>query len=319
MVDGTGPEIDCQRTCLTRQVMRRHPAILCVALAAALSACAKPTSVTPSRSGQDHPLVQDLADANSRDAAYCGILRLRLFHRPADAYTDTCGPVTEVVTAPQPAGSPLFIMFTKPVFEIEREPIRRGPAGTFTIVDRNGYMVPVFSGANVVHYESEVFAYSPQGHIAIGHVFGMSSRGSSFDAGSWSVQTLHIVPTAVSQQPALSVAIGAPTFGFDDDCAGNFWSWRYRDVDADGWPEIEIGPRTDAEGHIIPMATFRWSNTDHKYVGPSGSIADQFIQFRPRDRSAFDAYAGAWRSMQEKRTGYRLSWCRSESTTVTVR
>jgi len=59
------------------------------------------------------------------------------------------------------------------------------------------------------------------------------------------------------------------------------------------------------------MATFRWSSIDAKYVGPSGSIADQFLQFQPTDRKAFDAYAEAWRSRQEKRTGYRLSWCRS--------
>ena len=33
---------------------------------------------------------------------------------------------------------PLYIVFTKPEYEIEREPIRRGPDGRFTIFDSNG-------------------------------------------------------------------------------------------------------------------------------------------------------------------------------------
>jgi hypothetical protein len=293
------------------QVMRLHPTMLGLALAAAaVSACAKPATVTGARSGQGQALVRSLADAKARDAAYCKLLSLRLYHRPKDAYQDTCGPVSEVVTAPQTAGSPLYIVFTKPEYEIEREPIRRGPAGPFTIFDSNGYVVPVFSSANVVNYESELFTYSPAGEVAIGNVFGVT-HGSAFDAGHWSVQTLNIIPTTVAQKSALSVVLGPPTFGFDDECAGNFWSWRYGDADVDGRPEIQIGPRVDADGNITPAATFRWSSTEQRYVGPNGSVAEQFIQFQPGDRRAFDTYAEAWRSMREKRTGYRLSWCRS--------
>ncbi len=229
------------RRCLMLQVMRLHPTVLVFALAApALSACAKPATVAPSRSGRSRALVQSLLDPKTRDAAYCDLLGLRLAHRLADAYTDTCSPVTEVLTAPQAAGPPLYIVLTNPGYEIEREPLRRGPAGPFTIFDRNGYMVPVFWSANSVDNESEVFAYSPGGQIAIGNVIGVS-HGSSFDVGHWSVQTLHIVPTIISQKPALSVVLGPPTFGFEDGCAGSFWSWRYRDLDADGWPEIQIG------------------------------------------------------------------------------
>ncbi len=121
----------------------------------------------------------------------------------------------------------------------------------------------------------------------------------------------NIIPTTVAQKSALSVVLGPPTFGFHDECAGNFWSWRCTDADADGQPEIQIGPRVDVEGNITPTATFRWSSNEQKYVGPTGSVAEQFIQFRPGDRIAFDAYAEAWRGMQAKRTGYRLSWCRS--------
>jgi hypothetical protein len=293
------------------QGMRLDPTILGIALAAGvLPACVKTPAITPERAARGRILVQSLGDAKARDAAYCELLSLRLYHRPKDAYPDTCAPVSEVVPAPQPAGSPLYIVFTKPEYEIEREPIRRGPAGPFTIFDSNGYIVPVFSSANVVNYEGELFAYSPAGEVAIGNVFGVS-HGSAFDAGHWSVQTLNIIPTTVAQKSVLSVVLGPPTFGFDDECAGNFWSWRYGDADADGRPEIQIGPRVDAEGNITPTATYRWSSNEQKYVGPMGSVAEQFIQFQPGDRKAFDAYAEAWRGMQEKRTGHRLSWCRS--------
>jgi hypothetical protein len=286
--------------------------------AAVMWACAKPAVVTPSTSGHGQALVRSLADPKARDTAYCELLSLRLYHRPKDAYEDTCRPVSDVVPAPQPTGSPLYIVFTKPEFQIERESIRRGPAGPFTIFDSNGYIVPVFSSANVVNYESELFAYSPAGEVAIGNVFGVS-HGSAFDAGHWSVQTLNIIPTTATQKSALSVVLGPPTFGFDDECAGTFWSWRYGGADADGRPEIQIGPRVDAAGNITPTATFRWSSNAQRYVGPSGSVAEQFIQFQPDDRKAFDVYAEAWRSMQEKRTGYRLSWCRSSATTVSTR
>jgi hypothetical protein len=293
------------------QVMRLDPMMLGVALAAAaVSACAKPAIVSGPRSSRGEALVRSLADQKARDNAYCALLGLRLYHRPKDAYQDTCGPVSDVVTAPQPMGSPLYIVFTKPEYEIEREPIRHGPAGPFSIFDSYGYLVPVFSGASAIDYESELFTYSPAGEMAIGHVFGVSG-GSAFDAGHWSVQTLSIVPATVEQKTVLSVVLGPPTFGFDDDCAGNFWSWRYSDADADGRPEIQIGPRVDAKGNIAPAATFRWSSDEQKYVGPMGGVAEQFIQFQSVDRKALDAYAEAWRGMQEKRTGHRLSWCRS--------
>jgi hypothetical protein len=78
------------------------------------------------------------------------------------------------------------------------------------VFDSNGYVVPVFSSANVVNYESELFAYSPAGEVAIGNVFGVT-HGSAFDAGHWSVQTLNIIPTTVAQKSALSVVLGPPT------------------------------------------------------------------------------------------------------------
>ena len=182
--------------CLTLLVMPLHPRIIRIALAAAvMCACVKKTApVTPQEAARGRILVQSLTDEKARDTAYCELLRLRLYHRPRDAYQDTCGPVSEVVNAPQQAGSPLYIVFTKPEYAIEREPIRRGPAGPFSIFDSNGYIVPVFSSANVVNYESESFTYSPAGEVAVGNVFGVT-HGSAFDAGHWSVQTLNIIPT----------------------------------------------------------------------------------------------------------------------------
>src|SRR5262245_16437219 len=218
-------------------------------------------TLAPGESARGKALVQSMADPTTRDSAYCALLSLRLYHRPAEAYSEKCSPVTDIITAPQATGPPLYIVLKNPGYEIQRESIRRGPAGPFTILDSNGYIVPVFWSANMVIYQGEVFAYSPHGQIAIGQVIGVDN-GSAFDAGHWSVQTLHVVPTTVSQKSALSVLIGPPTFRFDDDCAGNFWSWRYRDVDADGFPEIQIGPRADADGNITPTATFHWSDAD---------------------------------------------------------
>ena len=47
------------------------------------------------------------------------------------------------------------------------------------VFDSNGYVVPVFSSANVVNYESELFAYSPAGEVAIGNVFGVTHGATS--------------------------------------------------------------------------------------------------------------------------------------------
>jgi hypothetical protein len=94
--------------------------------AAALSACAKPVTLTPGDSARGRALVQSLGDSKTRDAAYCDLLALRQYHRPADAYPDTCSPVTEIVPAPQPPGPPLYMVFTNPGYEMERERIRRG-------------------------------------------------------------------------------------------------------------------------------------------------------------------------------------------------
>ena len=86
--------------CPIHQLMQLKLKFLAVSLTAAVMwACAKPATVTPSRAGLGQMLVQSLADPKARDTAYCDLLGLRLYHRPADSYQDTCGPVSEIVTA----------------------------------------------------------------------------------------------------------------------------------------------------------------------------------------------------------------------------
>jgi hypothetical protein len=94
--------------------------------AAAMCACAKPPTLTPATASGRQVLVQSLTDVRTRDTAYCQLLGLRLYHRSAEAYPETCSSVIEIVEAPQPAGPPLYIVFTNPGYEMEREPVRRG-------------------------------------------------------------------------------------------------------------------------------------------------------------------------------------------------
>ena len=259
---------------------------------------------------QARALVRGLVDRDKRDAAYCDLLRLGLHHgRLPDR--DECLPVTEVVAAPQMDGSSLYVVFGKPGYEIERVPNRRNAAGPFSLFDRDGFIIPVFQGANLLDGDSELFTYSPQGGLAIGHSFG-EAHGDAFKPGHWSAQVLHVVPTTSDQKSALSILLGPPVFGFEDSCKGFFWSWRARDLDQDGWPEIEIGPRTDDQNHIAPAATYRWSQDQGRYVGPTGNPADGFLTFSADGRKNVDnRFANYWRSHRDSRTGFRLSQCKT--------
>jgi hypothetical protein len=294
--------------------------LLCTALLTMCAGCVRPAGVV-SKAASGPLLVEALSRPAERDAAYCELLRLRLHRRGVKLYTDTCAPVTAVVSAPQPAGPPMTMVFTDPGYEIERGATRRGPAGPFTLFEADGAIVPVFAAANTVTHESELIVSSPQGGNAVGHAFGYSD-GDAFGPNHFSVEVLNIVPTAPNQRPALTVVLGPPSFGFDDNCLGGFWSWRHDDVDGDGWPEIHVGPRLDTSGAIAPAATFRWSVKDKRYLGPAGSPADGFLvcdaaecEDLQRIHARFAAY---WRPRQGERRGQRVSACThsSESTFI---
>lgn len=285
-----------------------------LAMLAAASACAAAVSpyTQTSPAEQARTWVRLLADTNRRDEAYCALLRLGLHHRRLP-YRDDCLPVSDVVAAPQADGSSLHLVFGKPGYEIRRSPNRQNAAGPFSLFDSYGFIIPIFQGASLVDGDSEVFTYSPQGGIAIGHAYGQS-HGDSFKPGHWSTQVLHVVPTTPLQKPALSVLLGPPVFEFEDSCKGFFWTWRARDLDADGWPEVEIGPRTDDQNNIAPAATYRWSQEQSRYVGPTGSAAEGFLAYSvDRDKNVENRFVNYWRSHRDKRMGVRRTQC----TTVT--
>jgi hypothetical protein len=261
---------------------------------------------------QGRTLVHLLSDSDKRDEAYCALLRLGLHHRRLP-YRDECLPVSEVIVAPQTDGSSLYLVFAKPGYEIERAPNRQNAAGPFSLFDSNGFIIPVFQGANLVDGDSELFRNSPQGGLAIGHAFG-ESHGDSFKPDHWSTQVLHVVPTTPEQRPALSVVVGPPVFGFEDTCKGFFWTWRARDLDGDGWPEIEIGPRADEQDDIAPAATYRWSPQQGRYVGPTGSPEQGFLAYDvEHDNNGENRFVNYWRSHRDKRTGLRRAQCKTVS------
>jgi hypothetical protein len=268
--------------------------------------------VQTSSAGQGRTLTRALADPGRRDEAYCALLRLGLHHRRLPD-RDECLPVSEVVVAPQSDGSALYVVFGKPGYQIERAPNRRNAAGPFSLFDSEGFIIPVYHSAGLIHQDSELFTYSPQGGIAIGHAFG-ETQGDSFKPGHWSTQVLHVVPTTPAQKPVLSVLLGPPVFGFEDSCKGFFWTWRVRDLDGDGWPEIEIGPRTDEEDDIAPAATYRWSPERRRYVGPTGSPEQGFLSYDvEHDNNGDKRFLNYWRSHRDNRIGVRRTECKTVS------
>ena len=282
----------------------------CLVITSACASAPTPKAATKG-SEQGRALVALLSDPDKRDTAYCDLLRLGLFHRRAAAYRDDCLPVTQVISVPQASGPSLYLVFARPGYEVERSPNRRNASGPFSLFDSDGFIIPVFQGASLIDQDSELFSYSPQGAMAIGHAFGQSN-GSAFEPGHWSVQVLHVVPTTADQKPVLSILLGPPVFGFEDACQGFFWSWRVREVEGDGWPEIEVGPRLDDQDNIAPAATYRWSPEKGNYVGPAGRPEDGFLSYSiDDDRNVDKRFADYWRHHRDNRNGHRRSQCRT--------
>jgi hypothetical protein len=293
--------------------------LFCMALLTVSAGCVRPSGGV-SKAARGPRLVEALSRPAERDAAYCELLHLRLHRRGVKLYPETCAPVPAVVKAPQPTGPPITMVFTDPGYAIERGPTRRGPVGPYSLFEADGTIVPVFASANMVMDDSELFDYAPHGVNAVAHAFGYSA-GDAFGPDGFSVEVLNIVPTTPRQRPVLTVIVGPPSFGFDDNCLGDFWSWRYDDVDGDGWPEIHIGPRLDASGAIATAATYRWSPKDNRYRGPAGSPGEGFFVYDstdcdeiPRIHARFAAY---WRTRQGERHGHRVSDCRHSTEPIT--
>jgi hypothetical protein len=238
--------------------------------------------------------VRLLNDPAKRDAAACELLR-RGKYRVEQGYKsvgqgykeEPCervrGAVNHVIVAPQESGQQMYVVFRHWEFDVDG--IGPGKArGPFMLLDSDGYIVPVFSNANYLDEDSDVFPYAGDSRIAIANLI---LHGSGKAETEWTAQVLHIVPVTLKQQSVLSVLVGPPTYGFDDRCAGHYWGWRIRDADGDGLSEVEIGPRQNASGDILPRAVYRWSQESGAYEGPDGSVEAGFMRIdgQSADRS----------------------------------
>jgi hypothetical protein len=223
-------------------------------------------------------LVKLLESPDRRDRAACRLLELQRY-RVKPRYTEeVCtsieGEVNHVVLAPQADGTSIYIVFRNPRYPSEVAGPGR-PKGPFTLIDSEGYLVPVFGAANVLDAEDAVFAYDGTGQLAVAHVI---REGGGENSSRWTAVALHVVPVRPAQRSVLTVVLGPPILPSDPVCAGAYWNWRLRDLDADGIPEIEVGPRQNDVGDILPRAVYRWSKSEQRYEGPVGSVESGYIR-----------------------------------------
>ena len=234
---------------------------------------ASPTSAS-SADVAARKLVADLLRPERRDRAVCRLIGLGRYRGHPCEREKPCSTrrVNEVIVASQGLGPPLYAVFLAFPFIPEEDPQRK-TSGAFLLFDSDGFMIPIFEAANMLGRDDAVFAYAGWDHLAVAQLLGY---GSSGDDAKWTTQVLHIVPMDARQKSVLSVIVGPSTYSFEDTCKGFYWSWRYRDLKGDGFPQIEIGPVTNSKGEISPRATYRWSEASKAYVGPQGSPAEGF-------------------------------------------
>jgi hypothetical protein len=252
--------------------------VLAVVLTPVATEQSMPSTGAPS-TGAGREDAAALLDLERRQAAFCRLLDARRYHAPPPYTEAPCEPVDDVVVAPQPDGSQLYMVF-------HNAPVPEGwiglgdARGAFTVIDANGFIVPVPDGANYLGEHDRLLAPAGDGPLVMVQVYGHAG-GDAFGADGWEVQVLHataVVPGART----LAVALGPPTFEFEDGCRGHSWWWRSRDVDGDGVTEIEIGPRIDADDNITPRAGYRWSKRARRYSGSGGSVAAGFRRLPDR-------------------------------------
>jgi hypothetical protein len=208
--------------------------------------------------------------------------------------------VNHVVVAHQEPDPPIYVVFRRPNYEAQG--VGPGlPKGPFTLLDSEGYIIPAFH--NLLDEDGDIFAYAGANRLATAHL--LLHSGDFDNPNNWWAQVLHIVPVTPLQQSVLNVVVGPPIYGNDDFCeAGFYWAWQTRDRDADGVPEIEIGPLQNREGEILPRAVYRWSNESGQYDGPDGSVEEGFVRLHythPHEEVAWHLYYEAIEQFALKR------------------
>jgi len=147
--------------------------------------------------------------------------------------------------------------------------------GHMVLFDTLGRIVPPFDGNNYLSEGDIVFAYRRDGASAV----AVTGRyGSGGWTARWHVRILHVVPATATQRSALSVVLGPPTYGRSESS----WTWELGDLDADGVPEVTIGPRAKG-GAIEARATYSYSEEMQGYVGPTGAKDGEFHRFDAPD------------------------------------
>lgn len=210
-------------------------------------------------------LVADILAGKDRGSALCRLISLRRYRATPRYEPEPCS--SRVVR--QLIGSPdgeVFGVTVKADFIDEAE--EAAYAGELILFDREGFIIPVYRGANVLTSEDGFFRYDNGERWAIVHAIRTSAGADRV------VQILSVVPLAREQQDVLRIIVGASQSSYD--CEGFRWSWQARDVDGDKRPEFELGPNVDTSGTISPRAVFHWSGD--RYSGPTGSPSEGWLR-----------------------------------------
>jgi hypothetical protein len=220
------------------------------------------------------PRVAQLLDGSMRNAAACALLRRQLYtqdHRTYDELPPKDGCKVRNVMRGHPTDpQALFLVWL--ASEADDPAERLAPtAGHIILFDGAGRIVPFFAAANYLQPTDAVFDYRKDRARAIALVM---PYGPSGFWTAWKVQILHVVPATERQHPVLNVAVGPPAYGQSDFG----WGWQLHDLDGDGVPEIELGPR-DGDGAIQARAVYRYSEATDAYEGPAGSMGGDFFRF----------------------------------------
>ena len=213
-------------------------------------------------------LVVDLIENRNRSRAICQLIELRRYRATPRYEPESC--ITREVR--RFIGSPTGDVFGVTLKVDYLDKVQDSAiAGELVLFDREGFLIPVYHAANLLMAADGVFEYRGAQRWAIAHVIPTKAEENS------TTQILSIVPLAAPQRAVLRVILGPPSYDFGT-CEGFTWSWRARDLDEDGIPEIEIGPNIDSAGDIEPAAVFRWSAAYGRYLGPPPAPGDLFLR-----------------------------------------
>jgi hypothetical protein len=256
--------------------MTRSSRAVCLSLLLTAAACAHAPSSPPRSESTVIPLVQSLLTPSRRDAAACALLERGRYAVRRPPYQEPvpvggCH-VRNVLRGHQGDPQSLYIVLLDSGADDPETP-PTPTTGWLVLFDAGGRIVPVFAAANYLSQTDAIFAYRPDGSLAVSHLIPYGPSGSA-----WGVQILHV--TAL-QKPILNVIVGPPSHGIGSDFA---WTWRLQDVDGDGSPEVEIGP-AHADGTLEPQALFRYSSLTASYEGPAGALGGNWWRFEDAEKN----------------------------------